>query len=59
MTKEEKIKYWVDLSDEDLSVAQGLLKLKHSLYAGFMCHQCIEKIFKAACKNFIIKTQKL
>ena len=48
MTTEEKIKYWVDLSDEDLRVAKGLLKLKHFLYVGFMCHQCIEKIFKAA-----------
>ena len=47
MTTEEKVKYWVDLSDEDLQVAKGLLKLKHFLYVSFMCHQCIEKIFKA------------
>ena len=56
MTKEEKIKYWVDLSDEDFRVAQGLLKLKHFLYVGFMCHQCIEKIFKAAYEQQIDNT---
>jgi len=48
MTTEEKVKYWIELSDEDFHVAKGLLKLKHFLYVGFMCHQCIEKIFKAA-----------
>ncbi len=25
-----------------------MLRLKRYLYVGFMCHQCIEKIFKAA-----------
>ena len=48
MTREERVEYWVDLSDEDFRVAKGLLKLKHFVYVGFMCHQCIEKIFKAA-----------
>ena len=56
MIKEEKVKYWVDLSDEDLRVAKGLLKLKHFLYVGFMCHQCIEKIFKAVYENHINDT---
>ena len=56
MTTEEKIKYWVDLSDEDLHVAKGLLELKHFLYVGFMCHQCIEKIFKAAYEYRINNT---
>lgn len=48
MTQNEKVKYWIDLSDEDFRVATDLLKLKHFLHVGFMCHQCIEKIFKAA-----------
>ena len=48
MTSEEKVKYWIELSDEDFRVAEGLLKLRHFLYVAFMCHQCIEKIFKAA-----------
>jgi HEPN domain-containing protein len=48
MTTEEKVKYWIDLSDEDFRVAKDLLKSKYFLYVGFMCHQCVEKIFKAA-----------
>jgi len=56
MTTEEKVKYWVDLSDEDFHVAEALLKLKHFLYVGFTCHQCIEKIFKAAYEYRINNT---
>jgi len=47
MTTEEKIQYWINLSNNDLNVAHTLLKGKHYLYTGFMCHQVIEKIFKA------------
>jgi len=47
MTTEEKIEYWVKISDEDLKVAKTLLKNRHHLYTGFMCHQVVEKIFKA------------
>jgi HEPN domain-containing protein len=47
MTNEEKIKYWVDLSNEDFRVAEDLLKSKHLLQAGFFCHLTIETIFKA------------
>ncbi|MDR2472046.1 MAG: HEPN domain-containing protein [Tannerella sp.] len=46
MTKEEKIKYWTDLSERDLQVAEMLVNGKQFLWAGFMCHQVIEKIFK-------------
>ena len=56
MTSEEKVKYWIELSDEDFRVAKGLLKLKHFLYVAFMCHQCIEKIFKAAYEHRINDT---
>jgi len=42
MTSEEKIEYWVKISDEDLKVAKTLLKNRHYLYTGFMCHQVIE-----------------
>jgi len=56
MTTEEKVEYWIDLSDEDFRVAVNLLKLKHFLYVGFMCHQCIEKIFKAAYEYQISNT---
>ena len=47
MTEEEKIEYWVDISNEDLKVAETLLNNHHHLYTCFMCHQAIEKIFKA------------
>jgi len=47
MTKEEKIQYWVELSDYDLETAEGMMQIKKYLYVGFMCHQVIEKIFKA------------
>jgi HEPN domain-containing protein len=43
----EKIKYWIELSDYDLETAIAMLKSKRYLYVGFMCHQAIEKIFKA------------
>jgi len=46
VTNEEKIKYWIDLSNNDFIVAQTLMKNGHNLYAGFMCHQAVEKIFK-------------
>jgi HEPN domain-containing protein len=46
VTSEEKVKYWVDLSNDDFVVAETLLKNGHNLYAGFMCHQAVEKIFK-------------
>ena len=47
MDIEEKVQYWLDLTDYDLSAAKSLLKSKHYLYVGFMCHQVIEKSLKA------------
>jgi HEPN domain-containing protein len=44
---DKNIKYWIDLSDYDLETAEAMLKSKRYLYVGFMCHQTIEKIFKA------------
>jgi HEPN domain-containing protein len=44
---DNKIKYWTELSDYDLETADAMLKSKRYLYVGFMCHQTIEKIFKA------------
>jgi len=42
-----KVKYWLDLSDYDIETAVAMQKSKRYLYVGFMCHQTIEKIFKA------------
>lgn len=46
MTNEEKINYWIDLSNNDFLVANTLLKNGHNLYTGFMCHQAVEKLLK-------------
>ena len=47
MTTEEKVRYWIELSDYDLETADAVHQTKRYLYVGFMCHQTIEKIFKA------------
>ncbi len=41
------IEYWTELSDYDLETAEAMFESKRFLYVGFMCHQTIEKIFKA------------
>ncbi len=44
---DRKINYWIELSDYDLETAEAMLSSKRYLYVGFMCHQSIEKAFKA------------
>ena len=43
----DKVKYWTGLSDYDLDTAEAMFQTRRWLYVGFMCHQTIEKIFKA------------
>jgi HEPN domain-containing protein len=43
----EKTQYWIEISDYDLETAEAMLRSKRYLYVGFMCHQTIEKAFKA------------
>ena len=43
---DNKIKYWIDISDYDIETAEAMFDTKRYLYVGFMCHQSIEKIFK-------------
>jgi len=52
MTQEEKVKYWADLSDENLCVAEDLLKIGHLLQMGFFCHLTVETIFKACFTKY-------
>jgi HEPN domain-containing protein len=52
----EKVKYWLELSDYDLDTAKAMLDSKRHLYVGFMCHQTIEKIFKAYFAHMHPKT---
>jgi len=44
---EERITYWIELSDYDLETAKEMLEKARYLYVGFMCHQAIGKIIKA------------
>jgi len=44
---DKRVKYWIDISEYDLETAEAMLKSKRYLYVGFMCHQTIEKAFKA------------
>jgi len=44
---DDKTQYWIEISDYDLVTAEAMLQSKRYLYVGFMCHQAIEKIFKA------------
>jgi HEPN domain-containing protein len=44
---EDKVKYWLELSDYDFETAEAMLSSGRYLYVGFMCHQTIEKILKA------------
>lgn len=43
----DTVKYWLDLSEYDPETAEAMLLSGRYLYVGFMCHQTIEKIFKA------------
>lgn len=45
--EERNIRYWIDISEYDLKVAEGMLEKGYYIYVGFMCHQSIEKILKA------------
>jgi HEPN domain-containing protein len=47
MEKQEKIQYWLDISDYDLETARAMLFSERYLYVVFMCQQAMEKIIKA------------
>ena len=43
----EKVEYWLDIANYDIETAKAMLNSGRFLYVGFMCHQVIEKAFKA------------
>lgn len=43
----DKVTYWKELSDYDLETADAMFRTGRWLYVGFMCHQALEKAFKA------------
>ena len=46
-TMNNKVTYWVEMSDYDFDTAKAMLQTGRYLYVGFMCHQVVEKILKA------------
>lgn len=44
---EDRVRYWMDMSEYDIETAEAMLETKRYLYVGFMCHQTIEKALKA------------
>lgn len=52
----DKVTYWIELSDYDLETAEAMLISGRFLYVGFMCHQTIEKILKAYFSSKIDET---
>ena len=47
MDTENAIQYWTELAEYDFETAKVMNHTKRFLYVGFMCHQSIEKVFKA------------
>ena len=47
----DKVKYWINLADDDIAVAGILSKEKKYLQASFFCHLTIEKALKALVAN--------
>ncbi|MDR2183990.1 MAG: HEPN domain-containing protein [Clostridiales bacterium] len=47
----DKVKYWLNLADEDMSVARLLMDGKKYLQAGFFCHLTAEKAIKAVISS--------
>ena len=48
---DNKVTYWIEMSDYDLETANAMLLTGRYLYVGFMCHQTMEKILKAYWTN--------
>lgn len=46
MTQDERVRYWLDIVDNDMDTAEYLFKGGRWLYTAFMCHQAIEKTLK-------------
>ena len=43
----DRVKYWLELADDDADTAKWLLKGNRLLHCGYFCHQVVEKAFKA------------
>lgn len=47
----KRVEYWLELAEYDIDSAKIMLNGGKYLYVGFMCHQTIEKAFKAVISN--------
>ena len=47
MTNEQKVQHWIDLADRDINTAEFNVNGGHHLFGVYLCHQAVEKIFKA------------
>lgn len=47
MTIKEQVEYWVELAEQDLPVAESLLKNGHYMWCLYIGHLILEKILKA------------
>ena len=45
---DQKVRYWTSLAEYDIETAGAMLRTGRFLYVGFMCHQAVEKMLKAA-----------
>ena len=52
---DDKITYWVEMSDYDFDTAKAMLSTGRYLYVGFMCHQVVEKILKAYWSKVLVE----
>ena len=48
---DKKVKYWLNLADDDVSVVRLLISGEKYLQAGFFCHLIAEKSLKAMIAN--------
>ena len=52
---DDKVQYWIDLAEDDLSTAQILINNNKLLHAAFHCHQTVEKAIKAVIARDCVK----
>ena len=52
----DKVSYWLNIADDDVSVARLLLKGKKYLHLGFFCHLITEKALKAVVESVTQET---
>lgn len=53
MVMNDKVTYWMEMSDYDFDTANAMFITGRYLYVCFMCHQVIEKILKAYWSNVL------